>query len=41
MLLDEAASRRFVAELGANAMGGGSITMKREWLRAFPDSKSA
>jgi len=35
-LLSEAASLRFVNELGGNAMGGGSITMKKSFLALFP-----
>ncbi len=35
-LLEPTATAQFVSELGANAMGGGSITMKKKFLENFP-----
>ncbi len=35
-LLSDYATRRFVRELGANAMGGGSTTMKKSFLSTLP-----
>ena len=35
-LLSEDASVRFRLELGGNAMGGGNITMKKQFLESFP-----
>ncbi|MFN3649417.1 MAG: class I SAM-dependent DNA methyltransferase [Armatimonadota bacterium] len=36
LLLSPAATERFRRELGANALGGGNITMTGEFLRRFP-----
>lgn len=36
LLLEPETTNRFRAELGANAMGGGSITMKRSFLENLP-----
>jgi hypothetical protein len=35
-LLSEESSRRFVAELGGSAMGGGNTTMKKSFLASLP-----
>ena len=40
-LLSDALTRRFTAELGGNAMGGGNITMKKAFLAALPYTSGA
>jgi hypothetical protein len=35
-LLEDSCTRRFTAELGGNAMGGGNITMKKSFLAGLP-----
>ena len=39
-LLSDEVTRRFVSELGGNAMGGGNITMKKSFLMGLPVPES-